>query len=184
MATVTEKLLTAEEYAQMPDLGYRTELYRGKVIKMPPPGSRHGQICSKIVRVLGNYVDNSDLGHILCNDSGVITERDPDSVRGADVSFFSFARLPKGPLPDDYPSVAPELVFEVLSPNDRWQKVLVKIAEYLSIGVSIVCIVEPRTSKIYLYRSEEPLEVLGSDDVWTVPEVLPGFSIPVRQFFE
>ena len=35
-------------------------------------------------------MDEHDLGHVLSNDSGVITERDPDTVRGADISFYSY----------------------------------------------------------------------------------------------
>ena len=51
-------------------------------------------------RILGNHVYDNDLGRVLSNDSGVITERGPDTVRGADVCFYSFVRVPKGPLPD------------------------------------------------------------------------------------
>ena len=62
---------------------------------MPPPTPRHGQICGKADR-LRDFADEHDLGHVLCNDSGVITERDPDTVRGADVSFYSYAKVPRG----------------------------------------------------------------------------------------
>ncbi|HEX8201040.1 MAG TPA: Uma2 family endonuclease, partial [Isosphaeraceae bacterium] len=74
MATAqAETLLTAEEYARRPDTGY-DELVRGRIVPMTPPGRRHGQICLKAGRILGNYAEEHDLGHVLCNDSGVITE--------------------------------------------------------------------------------------------------------------
>ena len=86
---VAEHLLTAEEYLQLPDRGVPTELVRGKVVEMNVPTPRHGQICAKVARIVGHYADEHGLGHVLTNDSGVLTERDPDTLRGADVAFYS-----------------------------------------------------------------------------------------------
>ena len=63
------------------------------------------------------FCDEHNLGHVVSNDSGVVTERDPDTVRGADVAFYSYGRVPPGPFPRGYLAVAPELVFEVRSPT-------------------------------------------------------------------
>src|SRR5690242_2803487 len=110
MATAASPLLTAEEFARRPDPGHPEELVRGRTIAMPPPSRRHGQVCSKADRIFGAFVEEHDLGHVLCNDSGVITERGPDTVRGPDVAFYSFERLPRGPLPASYGPEVPELV--------------------------------------------------------------------------
>src|SRR4029079_5445910 len=112
MATV-QSLLTAEQYATLPDLDGHHELVRGEIVYMNMPSFRHGRICAKIARLLGYYVDLNDLGHILSNDSGVITQRNPDTVRGAEVSFYSYAIVPKGTDPRMYAPGPPELVFEV-----------------------------------------------------------------------
>src|SRR6478609_7246048 len=101
MATA-ETLLTAEEFGRRPDPGYPEELVQGRIIAMPPPDRRHGQVCGQAYYLLRQHVDERDLGHVLSNDSGIITERDPDTVRGADVAYHSYARLPKGPLPAGY----------------------------------------------------------------------------------
>ena len=97
MATV-EALLTIEDYAHLPDNGQPTELVRGRIVTMDPPVPRHGQICNKVGRILGDFAEK-DLGHVLNNDSGVVTEHDPDTVRGADIAFYSYPKVPKGPLP-------------------------------------------------------------------------------------
>jgi Uma2 family endonuclease len=86
---------------------------------MSPPSRRHGQICNRVGRILGNFAEEHDLGHVLNNDSGIITERDPDSMRGPDVAFYSYKLIPKGPVPDDYGPEIPELVVEVRWKNDR-----------------------------------------------------------------
>jgi Uma2 family endonuclease len=176
-------LLTAEEFARRPDPGYPEELVKGRVVRMPPPKARHGQICNRVGRILGNYAEEHDLGHVLNNDSGVITERDPDSVRGPDVSYYSFVKIPRGPLPQAYPDVPPDLVFEVLSPDDRWPKVLVKVGEYLVAGVSVVAVLDPERRNLHLYEGDEPVRILSADDELTVPALLGDFRVAVGRFF-
>lgn len=183
MATATQ-LITAEEYARLPDRGVPTELVRGEVITMNPPYVRHGQLCSKLDRIVGSYVDDHDLGHVVCNDAGIVTERDPDTVRGGDVWYISYTKVPKGPLPADYLASAPDVVFEVLSEHDRWSNVYAKVSEYLAVGVAVVCTVDPRDETVRLYFPDQPECVLTSADELTFPNQLPGFSVPVRRLFE
>ena len=88
--------MTAEQFSHRPDPGYPEELIRGRIVAMPAPDRRHGYVCSKAVLVFGTFVESRELGRVLCNDSGVITERSPDTVRGADFAYYSDSRLPKG----------------------------------------------------------------------------------------
>jgi Uma2 family endonuclease len=182
MATAT-RLLTAEEYANLPEDGRHTELVRGEVVEMNMPKARHGQICAKIGRLLGNFAEEHRLGHVITNDSGVITERDPDSVRGADVGYYSFARVPPGALPWDYLPVPPEIVFEVRWPGDRWQAIQAKVGEYRQIGVNIVCVADDPTERVHVF-DDNGNHILAGDDELSFPDILPGFNIPVRRVFE
>lgn len=78
----------------MPDNGMETELVRGRVVELPSPTSNHGYIRGNIYWVLRGLVEPRDLGRVVTNDSGVVTERDPDSVRGPDVAFSSYTTVP------------------------------------------------------------------------------------------
>ena len=142
-AVAQPALTTAEEFVRLPEKDHPRELVRGNIVEDVMPGARHGKIGVKIARLLGNFVEEKDLGHVMSNDTFVRTHRDPDSVRGSDICYFSYDRLPRGPVPEGIVDVAPELVFEVRSPSDRWVKVISKTAEYLEAGVSVVCIVGP-----------------------------------------
>src|SRR5262249_42266571 len=186
MASVAEPeaLLTAEQYARRPDLGYPEELVRGRIVARPMPKPRHGYLCNKAGRIFGNFVDEHGRGWVLNNDSGVITERNPDTVRGADVAYYSYERLPPGDLPDDYPNVAPELVIEVRSPSDRWPQVLAKVAEYLGAGVSIVVVLDDNRRSAHVFGADGMHRMLGPDDELTLPELLGDFRVAVRRFFE
>jgi Uma2 family endonuclease len=130
-------------------------------------------------------VEDNDLGYPLTNDSGVITERDPDSLRGPDFAFYSYQRVPKGTLAKKgYWPVVPDLAVEVKSPDDRWKDILAKVAEFLNAGVAIVCVLDPERSTVTLYRPDHPEKAFEADDMLTLPGVLPGFTVQVRQFFE
>ncbi len=177
-------LMTAEEYARRPDPGRLEELVRGRIVPLSQPNRRHGQICSKADRIFGNFAEDHDLGHVLSNDAGVITQRDPDTVRGADIAYYSYSRLPKGPLPDNLGPEVPELVVEVRSPSDRWPKVLAKVVEYLDAGVTVVVVLDDESRTATLYFSDRLSLTLKSDDELTLPDILPGFAIAVRRFFE
>jgi Uma2 family endonuclease len=185
MATAeTTRLLTAEEFATRPDPGYPEELVRGRVVAMSVPDPRHGFICAKAARILGNFVDEHDLGRVMSNDSGIITERGPDSVRGADVCYYSYTRMPKGALTKGYKPQVPELVVEVRSSNDRWRDIQRKVAEYFEAAVLVVIVLDPEPSKAHIYRADDPPITLEAEDELELPGILDGLRIRVRQFFE
>jgi Uma2 family endonuclease len=177
-------LLTAEQFEARPDPGYPEELVEGRIIPMSPPSRRHGVICNRVGRILGNFVEQHDLGHVLSNDAGIITRRDPDTVRGADIAFYSYSRLPRDASLAGYGPEVPELVVEVLSPGNRWPEVLTKIGEYLSAGVVAVLILDDDHRTAQVFRLLPPTTVLGPDDLLTFPDLLPGFEMKVGAFFD
>jgi Uma2 family endonuclease len=182
-ATITS-LLTIEEFAKLPENGQPTELVRGRVITMNPPKPRHGRVCVKTTTRLDRFAEEHDLGRVFSNDTGVITERDPDTLRGADISFWSYKKLPKGPLPEGYIEIPPDLIIEVLSPDDRWSSVLAKVGEYLEAGVTVVVVLDPAEEKAHVYRGDRPGQVLSAQDELALDDVLPGFRARVETFFE
>lgn len=184
MSTVTTPLLSAEEFARRSDPGYPEELVRGRIIRTPPPKPRHGEVCGNVGFHLRLHVQARDLGRILSNDSGVVTQRGPDTVRGADIAYYSYARVPRGPLPDAYLDVAPDLVAEVLSPDDRWPKVLEKVAEYLNAGVLAVLVLDPERRTVHVFTLDEPVRVLSDTDELTLPGLLDDFRVETHRFFE
>lgn len=180
---VAPKLLTAEEYRDLWDDGRRTELVRGIVIPMNMPGFRHGEVCGNIHFYLSTFVRQHRLGRTLTNDAGIVTKRDPDSVRGADVTFYSYARVPQGDSPVGYPNAVPEIVFEVVSPSNTRRAITVKTGEYLNAGVNVVCVVDPAYKTVNLNFPDQPTKELEENAALTFAD-LPGFNLPVSKFFE
>jgi Uma2 family endonuclease len=182
--SVASSLITASEFARMPDPGHPQELVRGVVIDMPPPKPRHNQICGNVFFQLRLYADKNQLGHVLPNDTGVITEHDPDSVRGPDVMFISYAKVPSGPLPPTYFTVAPDAVFEVRSAGDRWSELHRKVAEYLLLGVPAVYVLDPETSRVHCFYPDDAQQILEASDEFVGVGPLSGFRVPVARFFD
>jgi Uma2 family endonuclease len=178
------ELMTAEQFGKRPNPGYPEELVRGRVIAKQQPDRKHGYVCSRVDRILGNFVEEHDLGRVMSNDSGVITERDPDTVRGADVSYYSYARLPKGPLPAGNGPELPELVVEVCSEHDRWREILEKVSEYLSAGVLVVVVPDPEPQIAHIFSAEASRSRLGAAEELTLPGILGDFRVRVGRFFE
>jgi Uma2 family endonuclease len=178
-----EALMTALEFGQRPDPGHPEELVQGRVVSMPHPDRRHGFVCSKADRILGNFVDEHGLGRVMSNDSGVITERNPDTVRGADVAYYSYARLPQGPLSTGYGPEVPELIVEVCSAGDRWADVLEKVAEYIRAGVLVVVVLDPKPQTAHVFGVDAQ-RVLTSEDELDLSGILDGFLVRVGRFFE
>ena len=185
MTTLTEsKLLTAEEYGRLENDGRLTELVRGRIVEMNRPFTSHGYLMSRITALLWQFVDQRGVGRIVSGDAGIITQRDPDSVRGPDVAFYSYGRIPCGPRPEGYWSASPELVIEIRSKGDRWKEIHQKVGEYLSVDVLMVAVVDPEPQRVHLFSADRETVVLNSGDVLTFPDVLPGFEIVVGRLFD
>jgi Uma2 family endonuclease len=184
MATVTQsKLMTAEEFMAA-DLGEGTyELVQGEVIAMPPPMPEHGVVCNNAAGILWNYSRESGHGYSLCNDSPVLTERDPDTVRGADVCFYSHARWPRSQVGNTLPPVPPDLAVEVVSPRNRPGEIHRKIGEYHEAGVPLVWVIYPKRRCVVVYRPQEEPTVLKEGEILENFPELPGFRCPVADFF-
>lgn len=181
---VETHLIDAEEYLRIPDDGRLTELVRGKVVEMNRPFTSYGYFCGQVAFLLTQHVKQHNLGRIVTNDAGVVTQRDPDTVRGPDVAYYSYQRIPRGPVPTGYWSASPELAIEVRSPDDRWKDIHQKTAEYLNADVLTVAVIDPESQRVHLFFADRASVVLNASDVLTVSDILPGFAVPVNHLFE
>jgi len=151
---------------------------------MPPSRPRHGEICFRIGYFISHFLQSHPVGRVATNDSGVLTETDPDTVRGADVAFYTFERWPKDAAIDALAPEPPNIVVEVRSPSDRTAQVLHKVYEYLDAGVQSVVVADPKSSSVTVYEPDGSKRVLQGKQKLTFPGVLKGFGISVSKFFE
>ncbi len=179
----TTNYLTADELATMSDNGKRCELVDGVLHMMSPAGGRHGRIAGKLFLRVGNHVEQRKLGATFAAETGFLLQRDPDTVRAPDVSFVSHERLRDLA---DYPGflpLAPDMVAEVVSPNDESSDVESKATAWLQFGVRVVLVVDPQTRSIREYRSPDQIQVYR-DGAIELGDILPDFELDVAELFE
>ncbi len=157
------------------------ELVRGEVIEVSRPTRIHGRVCARTAFKLELYAEKRKRGYVVSNDSGVVLERDPDTVRGPDVAWYEDV-LDFEDLPTKWGDVPPRVAVEVLSPNDTAPYITVKINDYLDNGVEQVWIIDPDTRTITVYSKTE-IKRLSEKDTLTGGDVLPGFRCKVADLF-
>ena len=181
---VEPKLMTADELLRLPDDGQRHELVRGELRTMPPGGDEHGSIAGTFHVSLGPYVRAHKLGRTYIADTGYRLTTDPDTVRAPDVAFVRRERVESTGRLRGYREGSPDLVVEVISPDDLYTEVDEKVAEYLEHGARLVFVVNPRRRTVARHRPGEPVCTLTEHDVLDGEDVVPGWSLPVRDLFE
>ena len=114
----TETLVTGEELLALGDIG-PCELIEGRIVKMSPVGDEHAGYESNFDEYLKAFVRRHKLGKVRVGEVGIYTRRNPDTVRGAEVAFVSTERYAQRKTKAGFLDVAPDLVVEVMSPDDR-----------------------------------------------------------------
>lgn len=179
--SVIRRLITGEELYRMTNLG-PTDLIKGEIVERMPTGHRHGDVEVNLGSFLKNYVREHKVGKVFGGETGVYTGRDPDTVRGVDLAYMSRARYAQVKS-SSYLDVAPELIVEVLSPNDPWSEVHEKLAEYFAIDVKVVWVVDPKLLQVHSYQALDQIQIYKMGDTLTCEELLPGFHISVADLF-
>jgi Uma2 family endonuclease len=158
------------------------ELQRGEVIEMPPPAKIHGRVCANVAFELEGYVRRRRKGYVTTNDTGVILERDPDTVRGPDVAVYEDASQ-FADLHPKFWATPPLLAVEVISPDDRARHLIRKIIDYLRNGVYLVWTIDPEDRSATVYRLfSGPVRVDSTGEL-TGDELLPGLVCRVANLF-
>jgi len=177
----SKTLITADELERMPDDdSVRIELDEGELISMPPAGGDHGYCGSEILSLLINFVKQHRLGRVYTAETGF--RLSPGTVRAPDVAFVRAERLlsvhRRGFL-----NGAPDLAIEIFSPSDNVRQLMRKTKQYFAAGCHTVWIVYPEQREVNVLEASGADRLLGASDTIDAPELLPGFSATVAEFF-
>jgi Uma2 family endonuclease len=159
------------------------ELDNGRLVFiMVPPGNIHGAAESNIVTEL--KVQGEFQGHGKARtEVGVVLWRNPDRVVTPDVLFIAKKSLPIKESPEGYLATIPELVVEIRSKNDSLKYVQRKVDHYLKAGVEVVWIADWSARIVTAHTRTDDPKVYGESDTLQLPELIPGFSLPVADVF-
>lgn len=164
---------------QMPDC--QMELVDGEIVVMSPSGLESDEVALEIGRQLANWVRPRKLGRVAGSSAGFKLPNESGDVRAPDCSFIQASRLRQ--TTQDFAQLVPDLAFEVASKSDSLTKQRKKIQNYLSLGMSVGVVVDPRTQTVEAYRPGQDAIVLRNGDVFTVPELLPGWEMEIASIW-
>jgi Uma2 family endonuclease len=188
MSTIaSNSLVTPEELERMPD-AVAYELVDGQLVERNL-GAESSSIAARILILLGLFLREHPIGKPFISDASYqCFGKGRKTIRRADVSFILTERLPGGRVPRGTLPMAPDLVVEVVSPNDTSEEVEAKAMLWLDAGARLVWIVTPGTQTVRIHRprgaANGQISFLSAKDRITGEDVLPGFAATVQDFFE
>jgi Uma2 family endonuclease len=174
--------VTAEELLVHP-AGRYADLVAGALRVSEPPGWAHGHIAVQLAALLHRHVEQHGLGRVSV-ESGYLLARNPDTVRGPDVSFVSAGRLGPEPLPRGYFAGAPDLAVEILSPTETASALLEKVEDYLAAGSALVWVVDPFVQSVTVFEAGRSPRRLDRTAVLEGGEVVRGFTCRLSELFD
>jgi Uma2 family endonuclease len=188
MTALEQKTYTADEFwefvAQPENAERFFELLEGTIVELAASSAAPAILAAEFVRLMGNHVRERNLGYVAGADGGFILS--PKNVLAPDAAYISKERQPK--LPDRFFTAAPDLAVEVVSPTDSMKKVHRKALRYIKYGVRLVWVVYPDDKTVDAYMpsvaGDATVQEIGIDGVLDGGEVLPGFTLPVRDLFK
>ncbi len=175
---LADRLYTVEDLLAMED-GDSYELDDG-VLKEVPMGAESEGVAFELLRRLGNYLEGRGLGLVLPQSVGlqIFVDR-PRRLPRPDGGFIKAGRLPGNRLPKGFLKIAPDMVFESISPNELAGYTMQKVEDYLSAGVRLVWVLYPETRNAIVYRLDGTTSVVPANGALDGEDVIPGFICPL-----
>lgn len=178
----TKTILSLEQFEQLPDDGLLHELDEGDLVVMPPPKPRHGTVLLTLGNLLKEFLRKTPAGSVTTQ-IGFLLKQEPATVRAPDVAFLRGTRAQLA-LSNEYIEGAPDLAVEIVSPSDSASQMMRKVNQYLRSGGHTVWVVYPESRQAHVFEAAGTSRVLGEDQTLDAPNLLPGFSVPVKNLFE
>jgi Uma2 family endonuclease len=179
-APIVQTEMTAEEYMLWPEVeDARDELVAGMIEYIPFGDAPQGLISTYLCQIFNPYAVST--GGLLSLRVGMITRRNPDTVRGPFLIYYTPEHRPN--IKDGYFETPADLIVEVAGYSNPPKRLQEKIEDYLNMGCRRVWAIHPNQRTLSIYRSMDAVRELNENDTVEDAEVLPGFTCKVADLF-
>ena len=175
--------------------GKLCEILDGTLVERKDVSWFSGSLALRLGQLLGNWLDanpgpdgrrrgfmaGAD-GFVWLDGAGMVTPR----LRAPDVSYVSRDRFPGGLVPrTGYPTLAPNLVVEVLSPSNTAGEMRQKRANFFAAGTVRIWQVDPLAETAEIYDPADPDAAIPvpADGTLDAGPALPGFAVRLADLF-
>jgi Uma2 family endonuclease len=156
---------------------YQLELEEGKILVVGPSDIDSSEIGGLLIRLLGNWVYPRRLGRVFDSAGGFILPN--TDLKAPDVSFVRASRLRQRLR--YFAEMVPDLVVEIKSQSDRIKPLEEKIKMFLSLGAIVGILIDPDKETLTVYRPTGESTMLGNGEILTIPELFPGWELPIAE---
>ena len=174
--------VTVEEFQRIIEQAEKTdrplELINGEIIEKMPT-QLHALIVYHFIIALHAYLQDHPIAWVFPEARYELPD-DPDSSFIPDISVV--LREGRTPTTENAAPYMPELAIEIQSPKQSDKFMVDKGKMYLAKGAKLVWIVYPRQQLVEVLTPSER-HLLTINDTLTGGDVLPGFSVPIREIF-
>jgi Uma2 family endonuclease len=135
-----------------------------------------------LLQWLNNFLDQHRIGVATGPDG--MTRLFGDTVRGPDLAFVAWARMPGGRIPKEpVPDLVPNFVIEVLSAGNTYGEMSRKRREYFHAGVELLWMVDHRSRTVTVFRTPLDATVVTEGHNLDGGNVLPGWNVDIADLF-
>src|SRR5690606_6731166 len=152
------------------------ELIKGELVEVTSGRTSNSQIHDVIVAAVRPFCKANQIPCYTSSADGAY--QIGENVVAPD---FAYKRTP---MSDDYPDPVPPLwVVEIISPTDTAEIIRRKREIYRAAKI-LLWEIYPQDQCVDVYTPGEPARTYGINDTLLLGDVLPGFSLPVRELFD
>lgn len=173
--------LTLEEFLALPEADINYEFVNGQAVPKVSPKEFHSMLTFALTTLLTQW--SKQRGRVRLEWAIALKRQGEDWSPVPDVTYISYERLPASRKRNEACPVPPELVIEIISPDQTIKDFADKAKDYFNAGVSQVWIVDPEAISIRVFYSD------GSNKIYTdttpiLDALLPGLELTARQVFK
>ncbi|HLO51054.1 MAG TPA: Uma2 family endonuclease [Kamptonema sp.] len=160
---------------------YNLELVEGRIIVMGPCDDTSSEVGARLCYFLNAWVIPRKMGRVYDSSGGFILPNPDADLRAPDVSFVKAEKLKRSQR--NFVHLVPDLTVEIKSKTDGIKPIVEKIQSFLELGAEVGILIDPDRETVTIYRLTGEPVVLTSSDTLRIPELFPGWELPISQLW-
>lgn len=175
------KLITLDEFLQLPETKPASEFINGEIIQKPMPLGKHSRLQGELLNAI-SVLEKSKIAYALPELRCVFNRR----AIVPDIAVFTCDRIPidaNGEIEDVF-NAAPDWMIEILSRDQNQTKVTAKILYALKHGTQMGWLIDPAAKAILTYAPQQQPEIFeNAIDSLPVPTFAQTVRLTIGEIF-
>jgi Uma2 family endonuclease len=162
MLVTAPKPITLSEFLQLPETKPATEYIDGEIIQKPMPKGRHSSLQSELCTNINQSAKTQKIAYAFPELRCTFGDR---SIV-PDVAIFRWQNIPfsaEGQILDDF-NLPPDWTIEILSPEQKPNKVIGNILRCLQYGCRLGWFIDPDDRSILIFLPDRQPELMQGSD--------------------